>query len=124
MRLGALAFAWPPDRWTMPDPKQVMSVVDTYSSNIVFFYGAKLIGKKIDLEWNFMGEVQFDALDTLYQADLPLTWDLEEVLDTRTFTVEILSVDGALLDVALWDQPYREKVKVSLLILAVQDTGS
>jgi hypothetical protein len=33
--------------------------------------------------------------------------------------VEIAGLDGELFDVALWDQPYRADVKVSLVILAV-----
>jgi hypothetical protein len=35
--------------------------------------------------------------------------------------VEILSLDGELFDVALWDQPHRKNVKVSLLILAMTE---
>lgn len=117
MKLGALTLAWDPDRWTIPDAEQVISGQDTYSSNVVFFYGEKIVGKKIDLEWDWMSQAQFDALDVLYQADLPLAWDLQEAEKTRSFTVEILSLDGKLFDVALWDLTYRRKVKMTLLIL-------
>jgi hypothetical protein len=118
VKLGSLTLAWNPDKWTIPDPAQVISEVDTYSSNVIFFYGEKIVGKQIDLEWEWMSQAQFDAIDVLFQADLPVVWDLEEVLDPRTFTVEILSLDGELFDVALWDLPHRKNVKVSLLVLA------
>jgi len=121
VKLGSLTLAWNPDKWTIPDPAQAISEQDTYSSNVIFFYGEKIVGKQIDLEWEWMSQAQFDALDALYQADLPVVWDLEEVLDPRTFAVEILSLDGELFDVALWDQPYRANVKVSLLILSVTE---
>ena len=121
MILGALTLAWDPDKWTIPDPKQVIAEKDTYSSNVIFFYGEKIVGKRIDLEWDWMSQAQFDALDVLYQADLPVAWDLQEPTDPRTFTVEIEKMDGALFDVALWDQPYRKDVKVSLIILAVSE---
>jgi hypothetical protein len=117
--LGDLTLAWDPDKWTIPDARQVISEQDTYSSNVIFFYGEKIVGKQIELEWEWMSQAQFDALDVLYQADLPVVWDLEEVLDPRTFTAEILSLDGKLFDVALWDQPYRKDVKVALVILSV-----
>jgi hypothetical protein len=117
--LGALTLAWDPDKWTIPDAQQVIADKDTYSSNVIFFYGEKIVGKKIDLEWEWMSQAQFDALDVLYQADLPVTWDLQEISDPRTFTVEIESLDGTLFDVALWDQPHRKDVKVSLRILAI-----
>jgi hypothetical protein len=119
--LGALTLAWDPDKWTIPDPQQVIVEKDTYSSNVIFFYGEKIVGKQIDLEWEWMSQAQFDALDVLFQADLPVVWDLEEILDPRTFTVEILSLDGELFDVALWDLPHRRNVKVSLIILAATE---
>jgi hypothetical protein len=121
VKLGTLTLAWDPDKWTIPDARHVISDVDTYSSNVIFFYGEKIVGKQIELEWEWMSQAQFDALDVLFQADLPVVWDLEEALDPRAFTVEILSLDGELFDVALWDQPYRANVKVSLLILSVTE---
>jgi hypothetical protein len=117
--LGALTLAWDPDKWTIPDARHVISEVDTYSSNVIFFYGEKIVGKQIVLEWEWMSQAQFDALDVLYQADLPVVWDLEEPTDPRTFTVEIENLEGELFDVALWDLPHRRNVKVSLLILSV-----
>jgi hypothetical protein len=96
----------------------VISEQDTYSSNVIFFYGEKIVGKQIDLEWEWMSQAQFDALDVLYQADLPVVWDLQEPTDPRTFLVEIEKLDGELFDVALWDQPHRKDVKMSLLVLA------
>jgi hypothetical protein len=123
VKLGALTLAWDPDKWTIPDARQVISEKDTYSSNVIFFYGEKIVGKQIDLEWEWMSQAQFDALDALYQADLPVVWDLEEALDPRTFTVEIENLEGALFDVALWDQPHRKNVKVSLVILSMTEAA-
>jgi len=119
--LGTLTLPWDPDKWTIPDPQQVILEQPTYLSDVIFFYGEKIVGKRIELEWEWMSKEQFDALDVLYQANLPIVWNLEEVSDPRTFTVEIEKLDGTLFDVALWDQLYRKDVKVSLIILEATD---
>ena len=121
MILGTLTLPWDPDKWTIPDPQQVILEQPTYLSDVIFFYGEKIVGKRIELEWEWMSKEQFDALDVLYQANLPIVWNLEEVSDPRTFTVEIEKLDGTLFDVALWDQLYRKDVKVSLIILEATD---
>lgn len=118
MILGTYALPWDPDRWTMPEPKQRVLEQDTYSSNILFFYGEKVVGTRIELEWEWMSQAQFDALDVLYQADLPVVWNLQEPTDPRTFMVEIEKFDGSLFDVALWDLSHRKDVKMSLIILS------
>lgn len=121
MILGTLTLAWDPDKWTIPDPRQVVSEVSTYSAHVIFFYGQKIVGKEIELEWEWMSQAQFDAIDALYQADLPVLWDLEEPTDPRMFAVEIEGLEGELFDVALWDMPHRKNVKVTLIILSATE---
>jgi len=116
MKLGAYTFAWRPDRWTPPDAYRQISSVDTFTSNVVFEYGNKIIGKQIVVEWDWMSAAQFDALDVLYQANVSLVWDLE-VVGQPTFTVEIISLNGELFDVTHWDRPFRRKVQMTLLII-------
>lgn len=121
MILGTYTLPWDPDTWTIPDPQQSILEQQAYASDFIFFYGEKIIGKRIDLEWIFMTQEEFNALDVLYQANLPIDWNLEEVSDPRTFTVEIEKLDGSLFDVALWDQPHRKDVKMSLIVLQATD---
>ena len=121
MILGTYTMPWDPDTWTIPDPQQSILEQQAYSSDFIFFYGEKIIGKRIELEWEWMSQAQFNALDVLYQTNLPVAWDLEEALDPRTFTVEIEKLDGSLFDVALWDQPHRKDVKMSLIVLQATD---
>ncbi len=116
MKLGVYTFPWRPDRFTPPDAYRQISSVDTFTSNVVFEYGNKIIGKQIVVEWEWMSAAQFDALDVLYQANAPLMWDLE-VVGQPTFTVEIVKLDGELFDVAHWDLSFRRKVQMTLLIM-------
>jgi hypothetical protein len=121
LKLGALTLAWDPDLWTIPDAKQVVMEQETYTSHFMFLFGAKIIGKKIVLEWEWMSQEQFDAMDDLFQADVPLLWNPEEVSDPRTFMVEFAGLDGSLFDVALWDQSNRKDVKATLIVLEMNE---
>jgi hypothetical protein len=118
VKLGAYVFPWTPDKWTIPDPVLKVGVTKTYSSSVVFDFGASVVGKEIELEWEWMSAVQFDALDALYQANLPVAWDTEKI-GFPTFNVEIAELSGDLFEVLQYDEmfPHREKVKMTLLII-------
>jgi len=120
MMLGALSLAWDPDKWTAPEEQKFFGDVQTWASHFLFDFGSKIVGREIELEWEWMSQAQFDALDVLYQANAPVVWDPQES-GVPTFTVEVAQIEGKLFDVALWDQPYRKDVKVTLVIVAASE---
>jgi hypothetical protein len=115
--LGAYTFAWKPDQFTIPKAERRYATVETFASEVFFSYGTSILGKTVTLEWDWMSAAQFNALDALYQADLPVAWNLQ-VVGENIFTVEITKLDGELFEVVGYGFPHRRKVKMELLILA------
>ena len=115
MILGGYTFAWKPDDFTPPDPELYKSIVRTWDTAVLFSWDEEILGKPIELKWEWMSAAQFDALDALYQAGVQVVWD-PEVAGVGPFNVEIKGLEGELFEVAHYEQPYREKVVMTLLI--------
>jgi hypothetical protein len=113
--LGGYTFPWTPDEFTIPHAELFKSVVRTWTTAVFFSWGVEILGKKIELHWGWMSSDQFDVLDAMYQAGVQVVWDLE-VAGVGPFNVEIIDLEGNLFDVAHYEQPYREKVKMTLMI--------
>lgn len=124
MILGTYEMEWMPEKWTMPDPVLRIGIVKTYETSVVFDFGPSIAGKQIDMGWEWMSSTQFDALDALYQAGLPVAWDPGRG-GGEVFTVEIISLEGELHDVIGYHAafPWRLNVKMSLLILSATPVG-
>jgi hypothetical protein len=116
LKLGAYTFPWNPDEFTIPHADLFKSVVRTWETAVFFSWGADILGKKIDLNWKWMSAEQFDALDLLYQAGAQVVWD-PEVAGVGPFNVEIIDLGGELFEVAHYEQPHRERVKMVLMIV-------
>lgn len=121
MILGGYTFAWIPDEWTIPEEVRQVGEVKTYNSSVVFDFGVGIVGQMVDLSWKFMTAEQFDALDVIYIADVPVLWTPGRG-DGMAYLVEFLSLTGDLLESIGYDEgcPYREKVKARFLILGSQ----
>jgi hypothetical protein len=78
MKLGTYTLEWTPDNWTLPKEDRQIDFVKTYSSVAVFSWGATLIGKKLELEWDWMTRKMFEDLAILEAADTALTFDPEQ----------------------------------------------
>jgi hypothetical protein len=117
MKLGTYTFDWLPSKMPPMVPEKRSAAVKTFSGVAYFSWGASIVGKEVQLEWDLMREAQFDSLQALFEADLPVLWDLD-VAGHINYMVEITGLDGELLEVVNYDQPFREKVKLALLVLS------
>lgn len=111
--------------WWMPKSENVEIIkkrkpcasVDTYSNVAYFSWPPLLEGQKVNFEWENMSTEQFNALDTLYQADNEDTLDL--VGDgTTQYKVRILNLTGTYF-VSKYENEntHRRNVKMELLIM-------
>ena len=107
---------WNPDEFTPSDDEKVSAVVMTETTAVYFRFRFRLIGKEIELSWKWMSSALFAALDALFVAGLPVTWNPEEP-GMATYTVEIMALEGKTFDTIGYQQPYREEVKLRLAIV-------
>ncbi len=114
--LAAYEFDWNPDRWTIPKAEKFYGKVLTYESVGYFSFGVSIIGKEIVLEWDWMGLVQWNQLDILFQSDVGYIWTPG---DGHSYNVEILHLDGAYFEVVDLNAPYRKGVRLTLMILSI-----
>ena len=117
MKLGGYTFAWDPSKWEPPVPEKKQASVTTFSGVGYFSWGATIVGKQIDLEWEFMSQAQFDSLQALFEADAYVLWDLD-VAGMMNYYVEITELVAELPEVVGYDQGYIHNVRVTLLILS------
>lgn len=82
-----------PGSMTIVRPEKKTAVVETYSSVAYFGWPASIVGKVIELTWNWMDGEDFNALDTLYAADAAVVFNPGDGLG-KTYNVNILSLDG------------------------------
>ena len=123
MKLDTYTFAWTPDNWDPPIPRKRQASVLTMEGVGYFSWGTEIIGKEIDLEWNFVSLTQYDALEALYVADESVLWDLD-VAGMQNYMVELVDLAGELPEVAGYDQGYMHKVRLTLLILSQTGAGT
>jgi hypothetical protein len=123
MILGSYEFEWFPDRWTMPKTDKFTSHVRTWSSVAFFSFGNTVIGKEILLEWDWMSEEMFAALDAVVQSDEQVIWVPG---DGDAYNVEIISpgLEGTYFETTAYNFAYRQNVKLHLLIMSVNNAYS
>lgn len=108
-----------PMRMTMVRADKSCASVKTYSSVAYFSWGISIIGKELLLEWFVMDADEFEELDTIFRADAPFTFEPNDGVASKSYTVEMTSFTGdywrgrgVTADVT------RKNVKMTLLILA------
>jgi len=119
MVLSTTTFERDPRQMTMIRPEKICSRALTYSGVAFFSWGATIVGKVIDLEWNGMPVAQFDALDAVYAADSTCVFDPDITGSTQTYEVNILGFDGEYhLHTDTSTSVERINCKLSLLIMS------
>ena len=113
MQLGSLIFnEWVPDEYDLPLPVRSAASVDTNGGVAFFSWGIRDVGQKITISWDAMTKTLFESLVALMVADASVVWLPE---DGFSYTVQVLDVEGTL--VTTYDNAYRQKVSVVLLIV-------
>lgn len=117
--IGTFTPEMNPGQMTVIRAEKKVSVVETYSSVAYFSWGTSIVGKVIEMTWNWMSGDKFNALDVLYAADAVVVFDPN---DTRglTFNVNILSLDGEYLmgGGGVSSTAIRTNVRLQLLIMS------
>ena len=119
MQLGAYPFDWLPSDMTIIKPDKYCSEVLTYSSIGFFSWGVTIVGKRITLRWNYMSVAQYEALHTLYAADVPVVFDPDDESHS-TYNVEVIGLKGEYHIYPEIDASgiFRKNVSLELLILS------
>jgi hypothetical protein len=89
----------------------------TLSSVAFFSWGSSIVGKEITLSWNYMTATEFASLDAIYQADTEVVFD-PQAGDSKTYNVQVISLDGTLVRKISGTGAYRTDVKMVLLIMS------
>lgn len=89
----------------------------TYTNVAFFNWGVSIIGKEIDLKWNYMDADEFDDLDEIYQKEDPVVFD-PQMGDGATYNVHVTEFDGTLFRKTSGTGAFRTNVKMTLLIMS------
>jgi hypothetical protein len=117
--LGSYTFAQhPSDINEMMKAVKECAHVKTYSSVAFFSWGTSLVGKIIEMTWEYMSCDQYDSIDTLYQADAQIVFDPQDG-SSKTYNVEIVEFNGKYhLGLTHDDNDYRKNIKLQILIMS------
>ena len=117
MKIGNHTCTHYPSKFTIPRPDRINSYELTYEGVVHFSWGLTIIGKVIEISWNYLPSTEFDNLDAVFQADAEIEWDpgIPEQSDTYTaqildFTGDYFESTGSAADI------YRENCMMRLLI--------
>lgn len=91
------------------------AAVETYSSMAVFEWAVTIIGKEIELTWEYLGITDFDELDKAYQKSGAVVYDPQDG-NSKTYNVHIMELDGEYH--RMMETGYRKNVKMKLRILS------
>jgi hypothetical protein len=118
MELGTVVFEYNPSELSDIIVKEKHSAsVDTYDSVAYFSWGTRLVGREITIKWDAMTPSQFDALQELYEADVPVPFRIKN--DTcDTATVEITKLTGTYMVSMTGEDVWRKGVSMSLLFIS------
>jgi len=118
MTLGDVTFTYNPKiSFPVIKPKVINSVIETYSGIAYFSWGPQIVGQEIPLEWEWMPEAQFAAINTLYQADDEVVFNPNN--STNTYNVRIKDFDGIYyVSKTTGTDVIRKNVKLNLLIMS------
>ena len=107
-----------PGSMTIVRPEKKTSVVETYSSVAYFGWPASIVGKIIELTWNWMDGADFAALDAIYATDAVVVFN-PQISGGNTYNVNVLSLDAVYLKaVDNTTASIRTEVRCRLLIMS------
>jgi hypothetical protein len=118
MSLGGYTFAKQPSGMTMIQKDRTSAHVRTYTSVAFYSWGASIVGKVIELTFNYITTAQYASLQTLYEADTSVVFNPQDG-SSKTYNVEILSLDSEYhIQLNNTTGNYRKETKLKLLILS------
>jgi hypothetical protein len=116
--IGGVTCRIQPADMTLVRPEKTTSIKKTYTGAVYFAWPASIIGKQIDVHWDFMDADEFASFDALYVTDAEVVFDPQD-LSGNTFNVNIVSLDGKyLLGLDTTSDSVRKDVKMTLLIMS------
>ena len=119
MTIGEYSLSYYPSGFTIPRPDRANAYVETLTSVAHFSWGFFLVGKVIELRWNFMPAEQFDALDAIFQQDEEVVWYPGEETGLPSYDVQILNFDGDYHEsVQPGPETWRSNCRMTLLIMS------
>jgi len=123
MKLGTYTFPRNPSYDSPPDlltPEKYSASVQTYSSIAYFSWGLGVAGKELSLDWGYLPDSQYQAFQTILEADVPVVFDPKDGT-MKTYLVEVTGLKGRVHaklgegSTGVW----RKDVSLSLLVLGV-----
>lgn len=114
--VGSLTFTRNPVKMTPVEKVRYNSFVLTYSSVAHFSWGASIVGKELELEWNLMENPEFTNLKTIYEADSSVVFNPNDG-SGKTYNVELLNLNSVYY-MGRDASGRRLNVKLELLILS------
>jgi len=116
--IGSVTCRINPAEMTLVRPDKVTAIKQTYDGTAYFAWPANIVGKVIDIKWDFMDADEFAALDVLNVADDPVVFNPNDGLGL-TFNVNIVALDGKyLLGLDNTENSVRKDVTMTLLIMS------
>ena len=117
MVLDGYTLAKEPGEMTMLEKDKFQANLLTYTSVAYFSWGTSIVGKIITLRWGGMTTIQFDTLQTKYEADAQVVWDPQNG-NIQTYNVEMSRLTGAYHLSLLDSAAHRINVELDLLIIS------
>ncbi len=118
MIFGTYTLTCNPSDITMIKPDKMSAYKKTYSGVDYFNWGSTIIGKEVELAWEYMTVAEFATLDALYADDDDIEFDPQD--DTgQTYNIKIIKFDGTYdlqLEADSWAR--RKDIKMTILILS------
>lgn len=125
MILGTYTFAREPADMTIPRPKKAVAYLKTYDSVACFSWDPTIVGELLTLRWPIVSKDQFEEMDDIYQAAVPVTFDPTSLTmrgesssgdGSLTFIVEVIDLRGSY---TLGFPDRRSNCELDLLIIGV-----
>jgi hypothetical protein len=119
MQLGEYPLPYYPSAFTSPCPDRSNAFVLTAESVAHFSWGFFIVGKTIDVQWDYMPSEQFEALEAIFQEDKEVFWDPGIPGLSLTYNVQIVDFTGDFHEaVGTATEIWRKNCKMTLLIMS------
>lgn len=117
--IGTRTLTLDPQRMTMLRADKSCAHKQTYTSVAFFSWGTSIVGKEILLEWPVMSVADFDALDSIFIADVAFNFTPSDG-GGHTYSVNMTSFNGEYFLGRTSAAPTtRKNVRMTLLIMSV-----
>jgi len=114
--LGNYKFYWDPDEMTMPYSEKIVAEEKTFGGSQIFEWEATIIGKEVNLKWDFMPLGMYNNLRRKYmRLGQTYTWD-PQLTNGETFSVAITGLQGTYFKHLKENSTWRKDVILTLSI--------